>query len=339
MPSLIHAFICGVAGTTLTDEERAFLKTHKPFGVILFARNCENPAQVKSLVADIRASLNHPLTAILIDQEGGRVARLKPPHWRSYPPAARFATIAESDPELARRATYLNARLIAYDLHQLGINTDCAPLADIPIQGAHDIIGDRAFGSTPAQVTALARAQADGLHEGGVMSILKHIPGHGRATADSHEDLPVVTTDLAELEATDFVPFKALADLPMAMTAHITYTALDAERPATLSPIVIDYIRTKLGFDGLLMSDDVSMKALKGDMSDLATAIWNAGCDLVLHCNGKMDEMTAIASVARPLDGKALDRAQRAFAFAKLRGETPETLIAEIERTLPGFYA
>jgi len=339
MAAPIHAFICGVAGTVLSEEEKSFLAQTRPFGVILFARNCETPAQVKALVADIRACLNHPLISILIDQEGGRVARLKPPHWRAYPPAGRFAAMAETDIELARRCTYINARLIAYDLRQLGINTDCAPLADIPVKGAHDIIGDRAFGAAPEQVIALARAQAEGLHEGGVMSVLKHIPGHGRATADSHEDLPVVTAPLEELEATDFVPFKSLANLPMGMTAHILYTALDAERVATLSPIVIDYIRQKIGFEGLLMSDDVSMKALKGDMDSLARGILDAGCDLVLHCNGKMDEMQAIASAVRPLEGRALERAQRAFAAPKLHGDTPETLIAEIDRILPGIYA
>lgn len=339
MAAPIHAFICGVAGTSLTPQEREFLAEHKPFGVILFARNCESPEQVKALTADIRACLDHPLASILIDQEGGRVARLKPPHWRAYPAAARFAEQASENIESAKRHTYINARLIAEDLHALGINTDCAPLADIPAPGSHDIIGDRAFGRSPTQVIALARAQAEGLHDGGVMSVLKHIPGHGRATADSHEALPIVDAPLEELEQSDFIPFKALAHLPMGMTAHILYTALDNERVATLSPTVIAYIREHIGFDGLLMSDDISMKALKGDMAALANGIWDAGCDLVLHCNGKMEEMQAIASVKRPLLGKALSRAEAAFGAICIRPEPTGPLLAEIEQALPGIYA
>lgn len=338
MAAPINAFICGVSGTVLTDEERRFLAQYRPFGVILFARNCDSPAQVKALVADIRAALNHPLTTILIDQEGGRVARLKPPHWRAYPPASTFAALADKNIDLAKRAAYVNARLIAYDLHQLGINVNCAPLADIPVAGSHDIIGDRAFGTEAQRVIALARAQADGLHDGGVISVLKHIPGHGRATADSHEALPVVDSSREELAATDFAPFKALADLPMAMTAHVLFTAIDAERAATLSPAAIRLIRDEIGFHGVLMSDDVSMKALSGDLPALARAIWDAGCDIVLHCNGNMEEMRAIASVARPLEGKTLERCQRAFAHVRLKPDTPETLMAEIDRVLPGFY-
>ncbi len=339
MAAPINAFICGVAGTVLSDGERRFLSQYRPFGVILFARNCETPEQVKSLVGDIRSALDHPLTTILIDQEGGRVARLKPPHWRAYPPAARFASLADSDIETAKRATYMNARLIAYDLHQLGINVNCAPLADLPVPGSHNIIGDRAFGTEVSRVVALARAQAEGLRDGGVISVLKHIPGHGRALADSHEELPVVTASKAELEATDFAPFKALADLPMGMTAHVLFTALDAERVATLSPEAIRVIREEIGFDGVLMSDDVSMKALKGNMGALTRGIYEAGCDIVLHCNGNMEEMQAIAASVIPLEGKALARCQRAFSHVRLMPDTPETLIAEMDRVMPGLYA
>ncbi len=335
----IKAFICGVAGTSLSEEEHAFLTNHRPFGVILFARNCDNPTQVKQLVADIRACLNHPLATILIDQEGGRVARLKPPHWRAYPPAARFADLAGSDIEIAKRATYVNARLIADDLRALGINVNCAPLADLPVAGSHNIIGDRAFGTDVSRVVTLARAQAQGLHDGGVMTVLKHIPGHGRAMADSHEALPVVDTPLAELEATDFAPFKALADLPMGMTAHVLFTAIDADNVATLSPKAIHLIRSVIGFDGVLMSDDVSMKALSGNMATLSTQILNAGCDIVLHCNGKMDEMIAIANVTPILADKALERCQRAFTHLSIKPETTETLIAEMDRVMPGIYA
>jgi beta-N-acetylhexosaminidase len=334
----ISAFICGVEGVQLTGSEREFLSTHRPFGVILFARNCERPDQVKALVDDIKQALNHPLAVILIDQEGGRVARLKPPHWRAYPPAARFA--AFDDAAAAERLTYLNARLIAHDLSALGINVNCAPLADIPVTGSHDIIGDRAFGTTVSQVTRLARAQANGLHDGGVISILKHIPGHGRARADSHVALPVVETSKPKLEVTDFAPFKALNDLPMAMTAHVLYSAIDAERVATLSPTMIRLIREEIGFDGVLMSDDLSMKALSGTIGDLARGVWQAGCDIVLHCNGNMDEMQAISEVAVPLAGTSLERCERALASVTSQSTLNESeMLAEIERLMPALYA
>lgn len=339
MSENIHAFICGVEGTTLSDYEIDYLTRYRPLGVILFARNCDNPEQIKALTAQIKSCLNHPLSMILIDQEGGRVARLRPPHWRAYPPAAHFADIALRSIVDAKRATYLNARLMAEDLTQLGINVNCAPLADIPAPGSHDIIGNRAFGKDAPQVIELASAQAAGLHDGGVMTILKHIPGHGRATADSHEDLPVVEASLKDLENSDFVPFKALNTLPMAMTAHILYTALDTSRVATLSPIVIEYIRSQIGFDGLLMSDDISMKALKGDFSALAQGVWDAGCDIVLHCNGKREEMDAIASVARPLAGKSLKRAEIAYNTPSRKADSVDVLLAELRGLSKDIFA
>lgn len=322
----------------LSSYEIDFLTRHQPLGVILFARNCQSPAQIQSLTQSIRACLSHPYVMILIDQEGGRVARLRPPHWRAYPAAARFAELASSSLKNAMRATYLNARLIAQDLSTLGINVNCAPMADIMQSGSHNIIGDRAFGTSADQVTQLARAQAQGLHDGGVMSILKHIPGHGRATADSHENLPIVDTSLSELEQSDFIPFKALADLPMAMTAHIVYSALDATKMATLSPVVIRYIREKLGFKGLLMSDDLSMKALSGDFSSRARAVWEAGCDIVLHCNGNPAEMDAIASVSHPLSAQALKRVQAAFDVCSTCEVFSDTLIAELHDLAPDLY-
>ncbi len=319
------SFICGVAGTVLTAAERAFLVAEQPYGVILFARNIESPAQVRALVTEIRSLLTHAFAEILIDQEGGRVARLRPPHWRAYPPALALA--ARGD---AARAVYVNARLIAEELRGLGISTDCAPLADVLAPECHAIIGDRAFGSDARVVAELGRAQAEGLLDGGVLPVLKHIPGHGRATLDSHEALPIVTAPLAELAASDFVPFKALADLPLAMTAHILYTALDAERVATLSPTVIRFIREEIGFDGLLMSDDLSMKALGGSYASRAEMTLAAGCDLVLHCNGNMAEMQDVARASRWLEGDALRRATRAAACRRAPNPAAEAaLLAE----------
>jgi beta-N-acetylhexosaminidase len=287
--------IYGMTGLTLTTEERAFFTAERPAGYILFARNCQDPAQVRALTDALKALNPDYLPLILIDQEGGRVARLKPPHWRKVPPAALFADVAAQDMAAAQRMVYLNARLIAAELVACGINTDCAPLADIPTETCHDIIGDRAYGTEPSQVVALGRAMADGLLDGGVLPVLKHIPGHGRAEVDSHEDLPVVNASLPELTAQDFMPFRELADIPLGMTAHIRYTAIDAQRPATLSPKTIAMVRDVIGFNGLLMTDDLSMKALQGDFGQLARDSLAAGCDLVLHCNGKMEEMTAIA--------------------------------------------
>lgn len=296
-PNNLHfkPIIFGCAGPRLIDTERELFRLHRPVGLIVFARNCESPSQLKALTAEFRDLVGHPDALVLIDQEGGRVARLRPPHWRATLPAGNFARLAETSPEKAETAVYWNARLMAEELVAAGINVDCAPLADIPVAGAHDIIGDRAYGTEPSQVIRLTRKVAEGLSDGGVWPVLKHIPGHGRARDDSHETLPIVDAPLDVLRSTDFVPFKALADLPFGMTAHILYTALDQTRPATLSPEVISLIREEIGFKGLLMSDDLSMKALKGDMGELAQQVLAAGCDLVLHCTGKLEEMTRIA--------------------------------------------
>ena len=288
--------IFGISGTVLSADEREFFAKIRPYGYILFARNCENPAQIKELTLSLQEISGQGRgLPILIDQEGGRVARLKPPHFPEFPPAAYFAKIAETDLEAAKIATYDNAKKIADILLELGITVNCAPLADIPLKGAHDIIGDRAFGDNPAQVIALARAFADGLIAGGVTPVLKHIPGHGRAVADSHMELPVVNTSLEELRKTDFMPFKALSDLPMAMTAHVLFTAIDPQNMATVSPAAIRLIREEIGFKGVLMSDDLSMKAMRGSFSERARAVLSAGCDLVLHCNGDMAEMKQVA--------------------------------------------
>jgi beta-N-acetylhexosaminidase len=252
---------------------------------------------------------------VLIDQEGGRVARLGPPHWPVYPPGAVFGTLYDIDRRLGLTAARLSARLIAADLTDLAISVDCLPLADLPVPGADAVIGNRAYGTEPDKVAAIARAVTDGLQQGGILPVLKHIPGHGRATADTHFRLPVVDTSGAELESTDFAAFRPLADLPMAMTAHVVFSALDPAQTATTSATIIEQvIRGVIGFQGLLMSDDVSMNALAGSIAQRTRAIVTAGCDVVLHCNGKLDEMRAVASEAPLLDGKALERAKRALA-------------------------
>lgn len=293
-----RAFITGISGLELTAEEKNFIKKYRPLGYILFARNVENKEQVLNLTADLQAQLGEN-SPILIDQEGGRVARLKPPHWPALPSMQTLVDSA-ADENSATLACYQQGKNLGAMLKDLGINVDCAPVLDLRLPNAHEIIGDRSPSSEPNLVAHYGAALSRGLMEEGVFPIIKHIPGHGRATLDSHEDLPVVDVDLALLEKTDFLPFKILAHLPMAMTAHIIYTALDHEKPATLSPIVIRYIREKIGFSGWLMSDDVSMKALRGTIKERVDSLFAAGCDIALHCNGKMDEMLEVAE-ASPL--------------------------------------
>jgi beta-N-acetylhexosaminidase len=263
----------------------------------------------------LRAEVGNPDAPVLIDQEGGRVQRLGPPNWPVYPPGAVFGTLYDIDPVLGLTAARLSSRLIAADLADLGITVDCLPLADVPVDGADAVIGNRAYGTEPAKVAAIARAVTDGLEEGGVLPVLKHIPGHGRATADTHFKLPTVDTTRIELERTDFAAFRPLADLPMAMTAHVVFSALDPVHPATTSATIIEQvIRGVIGFQGLLMSDDVSMNALAGSIPERTRAIVAAGCDIVLHCNGKLDEMQEVARETPELSGEALARAGRALA-------------------------
>ncbi len=307
-----RAVILGCAGPALSAQEAAFFRDVDPWGFILFARNVETPAQVSALTAALRDCVGRD-TPILIDQEGGRVQRLGPPHWRAAPPAAMFGARYRRAREAALRATRINHGLIAADLRRCGIDVCCAPVLDLPAGDADPIIGDRAFSSVPAEVAALGRAALIGLQEGGVAGVIKHIPGHGRATVDSHLALPRVEASRTALEAHDFAPFYALANTAMAMTAHVIFTAYDAERPATLSRTVIrDVIRGYIGFDGLLMTDDLSMKALSGPMGARARHALEAGCDMLLHCNGDMTEMRAIAAEAPALAGDALRRAQTA---------------------------
>ncbi len=305
-----RAFISGISGTSLTAEEREFIRSASPWGFILFKRNIDNPSQVSDLVKELRATLEDDQAPVLIDQEGGRVQRLGPPHWPSYPAGAVFSALYDIDSQLGLSAAWLSARLIAADLFELGITVDCLPLADLPVPGADAVIGDRAYGTDPGKVAAIARSVADGLAQGGVLPVLKHIPGHGRATADSHLRLPVVDTSEFELEQTDFAAFQPLADLPMAMTAHVVFNALDPAQPATTSATIIDrVIRGLIGFQGLLMSDDVSMNALSGSIAERSRASLAAGCDLVLHCNGRLDEMREVAAAAPLLTGDAAARA------------------------------
>jgi beta-N-acetylhexosaminidase len=313
-----RAFITGVSGLELNAAERDFIRTQRPWGFILFKRNIEEPAQVARLVEELRKEGGQPDAPVLIDQEGGRVQRLGPPHWPAYPRGAVFGRLYDVDQALGLLAARLSARLIAADLAELGITVDCLPLADVPVAGADAVIGDRAYGTEPEKVAAIARAVTDGLEQGGVLPVLKHIPGHGRATADTHFGLPVVETPKKELKRTDFAAFQPLADLPMAMTAHVVFSALDPAQPATTSATIIhEVIRGVIGFQGLLMSDDVSMNALAGSIAERTRAIFSAGCDIVLHCNGKLDEMREVAGETPELSGEALQRAGRALASRK----------------------
>ena len=318
-----RAFICGLSGSALSLGEADFLAAAKPAGIILFARNIETPEQVKRLIEDARDAAQGEIL-VLVDQEGGRVQRLAEPHWPRYPAARAFGRLRAADRERAKQAARLCARAMAHDLHALGFNTTCAPVLDVPVPGADNIIGDRAYGENIESVIELGGAVAEGLLAGGILPVMKHIPGHGRAMADSHLALPVVDTPLGELKASDFAPFRALRHLPMAMTAHVVYTAIDADAPVTVSAKAIDgTIRGFIGFDGLLMSDDLSMQALSGTLEERTRASLAAGCDLALHCNGKMEEMTTVAMASPPLEGPGAaalrSRARPAPRAASLR--------------------
>lgn len=327
----MRALILGCAGPELNRAERQFFINTDPFGFILFQRNCESPEQIRLLTEDIRDCVGRH-APVLIDQEGGRVQRLKPPQWRAAPPAALFGSLYADDPVRAEQAARINARIIAAELSKCGVDVDCLPLLDVHQEGAHDVIGDRAFANSAETVARLGRAQAEGLAAGGIAPVMKHIPGHGRAGVDSHHALPRVSAKREELFSVDFAPFKALRDLPMAMTAHVVYEALDADRAATVSPTVIsDIIRQEIGFDGLLMSDDISMKALADPLEISSIRAIEAGCDLVLHCNGEMSEMQAVAGVVPVLSGKALYRAEIVLGFLeRIRKEARQADFAEL---------
>ena len=310
----VSALITGCSGPVLTAEEIAFLREFDPWGLILFQRNCHTPEQVKALVSCFRDLNGRSDAPVLIDQEGGRVQRLKPPVWRKYPTARTFGELYRKDRDEAVRAVYLITRLISGDLENLGINVDCLPVLDVPQSGADNIIGDRAYGGDAETVALLARSAARGLLDGGVLPVIKHIPGHGRATVDSHKKLPRVHSDAHSLCQVDFAPFRELSDLPLAMTAHVVFEAFDAGMPATLSaPVIENVIRGHMGFDGVLITDDLSMKALSGSFGQRTSAAFAAGCDIALHCNGDMGEMRQVASHVPGLEGTSLARAQAAL--------------------------
>jgi beta-N-acetylhexosaminidase len=310
-----RAVIFGCDGHELSAAEQTFFREAQPWGFILFARNCGSPDQLRTLTASLRACVGRADAPILIDQEGGRVQRLRGEHWRNRPPAAVFGSMSRQDSRSARDMAYDNARLMAADMYDLGINVDCTPCVDVPVEGAHDVVGDRAFGRDPWVVSSLGQSVIDGMLDGGVLPVIKHIPGHGRARADSHLELPVVDTPRDELERTDFVPFRALARAPFAMTAHVVYTDIDPTGPATTSKRVIDeVVRGFIGFDGALMTDDLSMRALKGTFTERVKASIAAGCDLILHCARGMDERKEVAAATPVLSGKALTRCDAALA-------------------------
>jgi beta-N-acetylhexosaminidase len=310
---MARALITDAAGLVLSADERAFFRDADPWGFIIFKRNVETPDQLRALTDSMRESVGRN-APILVDQEGGRVQRLGPPHWPKYPPGAAYGALYERDADAGLRAAWLGARLIAHDLSAVGIDVDCLPLADVPVSEADPVIGNRAYGTAPAKVAAIGAAVAEGLLAGGVLPVLKHIPGHGRATADSHHALPVVATDAQTLQSTDFAAFRELAKLPLGMTAHVVFTAIDPVAPATTSVTMVrDVIRGHIGFDGVLMSDDISMNALAGTLAERARATLAAGCDVVLHCNGAFDERRAVADACPPLAGDAKRRADAAL--------------------------
>ncbi len=304
------AFVCGCAGPALGSEDRAFIRDARPWGLILFKRNVVDREQLRALTNAFRDCLGRADAPVLIDQEGGRVQRMGPPHWPAYPAAARFEAAAEPE-----RAVRLAARLIAHDLREVGITVDCAPVLDVADVGMHAVIGSRAFSSVPERVAAMGRAVCEGLLAGAVLPVVKHIPGHGRAKADSHLELPVVAASRAELAARDFAPFAALRDAPMAMSAHVVFSAIDPASPATTSSIVVRQImREAIGFDGLILSDDLSMQALGGPFAERARAVFAAGLDIALHCNGDLTEARAVAEASPELAGPPLRRADAALA-------------------------
>jgi beta-N-acetylhexosaminidase len=308
-----RAVIFGCAGTRLTERERSFIRESAPWGFILFARNVNDPSQVRALTDDLRETVGWR-APILIDQEGGRVQRLRPPHWRAAPAQRRFGELAEQDRHAGLRAAWLNARLIAEELADLQIDVDCLPLADQLRPETHEVIGDRAFGSDPKLIGELGRAVADGLLHGGVLPVLKHLPGHGRATVDSHKDLPRTSATYSDLLDIDFKPFQLLSNLQLGMTAHVVYEDIDPAAPATQSQAVIKAIREEICFTGALMTDDLSMEALSGGFATRAERSFAAGCDLVLHCNGEPEEMEEIASVTPELAGESAARCERALS-------------------------
>jgi beta-N-acetylhexosaminidase len=317
----LNAFISGCAGLALDDAERRFFAATRPCGLILFQRNCGTPEQIRTLIGDFKESVGSGEVLVVIDQEGGRVQRLKPPHWRHMPPARCYGRLYAVDRVMAARAAFAGARLTAEELYDLDITVNTMPVLDVPQEGAHEIIGDRAYGTDPDTVIALGRAVMEGCLAGGVLPVIKHVPGHGRACADSHLALPRIDVEPAELDAIDFRPFHALRHAPLAMTAHVLLPAFDDWRPASISPVIMgEVIRNQIGLTGLVMSDDLGMKALGGSFADRARGVIDAGCDVALHCSGNLDEMMQVADAVPPLEGLAAER----FANARAHLCAPE---------------
>lgn len=328
-----RAVIFGCAGFNLSADERAFFRDADPLGFIVFARNIESPDQARKLIDDLRSCVARADAPVLVDQEGGRVARLKPPHWRKAPPGRVLGEFYRHDPAKGLEAARLNSRLLAMDVASIGCDVDCLPVLDIAFPETHAVIGDRAYADTPEAVAAIGRAAAEGLMAEGVMAVMKHIPGHGRATVDSHDHLPHVGASREVLEKTDFLPFKLLADLPWAMTGHLLFEAVDPNEPITVSAGALkDVIRDHVGFDGLLLSDDLSMQALGGTLGDRAARSIAAGCDVALHCNGRMDEMRQVVDRTGPLTERGWQRFQAGRAsLARQHSPMPR---AEVSRRL-----
>ncbi len=313
LPADTSAVIFGCEGTVLSDWERDFFAESNPFGFILFKRNCDTPEQLRHLTYDLREAIGREDAPILVDQEGGRVTRLKPPHWRAAPAPGRLGKLIEEDPALAEEAVRLNTQLLSAEVMNVGLNVNCVPSLDLAFPGAHDVIGDRAFAAEPEAAAKLGKVCIDACLSAGVIPVIKHMPGHGRAMVDSHLSLPVVDATLEELKASDFEPFRLRSDAPWAMTGHVVYTAVDPDHPATASSMVVkDIIRDYIGFEGLLLTDDLSMEALDGDLGQRTAAAMAAGCDIALHCNGKADEMQAVAANSRIISEEARDRAAAA---------------------------
>ncbi|GBD47949.1 beta-N-acetylhexosaminidase [Methylopila sp. Yamaguchi] len=325
-----RAFIVGCTGLALTADERAFLRDAEPWGLILFGRNVGAPGQIRALVAEFRDAVGRADAPVLIDQEGGRVQRIRPPLALSHPPAARYGELYARDPEAGVAAARIGAELMAGELLSMGITIDCLPVLDLPVDGMTQAIGDRAYADSPETVAALGQAVVEGMLAAGVLPVIKHMPGHGRATVDSHYHLPRVQADRATLEARDFAPFRALKHAPVGMTGHLVFEAIDPERPATLSPVVLsEIVRGHIGFDGLLMSDDLSMKALSGPVGESAAGALAAGCDLALHCNGDMGEMREVAAAAPRLEGRSAERAAAALALIATPAGTDLVALAD----------
>ena len=332
--------IVGCNSTQLNQQEKALFKELQPWGLILFARNIESPKQVKSLIEDCKTALGRDNLIVLIDQEGGRVSRLPKTHWRVPPSPTVFARIYETKPEIAKRACMLNALLTGIELKALGINVNCAPMLDIPQDNASSIITERALGKNPQQVIELGQQISQGLKQAGVAPVIKHMPGHGRAISDSHLELPVVDASLEALTAWDFLPFSALAEETMAMTAHIVFPQIDKNLPATISPTIVNKVmRELIGFKGLIMTDDINMHALSGTIASRTEQAFKAGCDIALHCSGNLAEMQSLLEVASPLSGLALKRAIAAEEIAFAQTTNAQSNIQEITNELDGLLA